>query len=131
MASTAASGSSLLTVMCPGAIGPSCSIRSLKPSKTASETIISGTSVTPIKPRGVSPVTAPTVHVRLAGASSPAWGEDQPDILEAVIVSPGFRLNRSKSYSLPPWRRVVWLSRIPSGADGSEYCCTSRPSCAA
>src|SRR4029434_7517907 len=72
----------------------------------------------PIKPRGVSWVTAPTVHVRLGVASSPVWGADQPDIWVAVIVSPGFRLNRSKSYSLPPWRRVVWLSRIPSGVDG-------------
>ena len=35
------------------------------------ETINIGTSVTPRKPRGVSRVTAPNVHVRLAGTSSP------------------------------------------------------------
>ena len=65
-------------------------IDSPDPSKTASETIISGTSVVPIMPRGVSSVTAPTVHTRLAAKSAgelparlageladpapPAWG---------------------------------------------------------
>jgi hypothetical protein len=65
----------------------------------------------------------------------PSLGEHQPDILETVIVSPGFRVNRSKSYSLPPWRRgelslvhpgyvlfsrgMVWSHELPSGIHGS------------
>src|ERR1044071_928255 len=81
-------------------------------------------------PRGFSRVTAPTAHVRLAGAALSVLGEVQTDILVVVIVSPGFRLNRSNSYSLPALRRVLWLSRIPIGLAGSEYCFGSRPSCA-
>jgi hypothetical protein len=86
--------------MFPGLIG-SCNIWSLKASKTASETNKLGVNVTPIKPRGVWSVTAPTVHDRLSAVSFPVLGEAHPGILDTAIVSPGCRLNRSKSYSLP------------------------------